>query len=83
MANSADFDLNAAIVTCIQEMAYTTAENGIDSVSSLISIEDYKSRFRKVSEKTSPSPSGRNLAEHYRASLASDSICFVYSSLMT
>ena len=63
LADLADFDLNAVIVACIQEMAYPTAENGIDSVSSLRSIEDYKSGFQKVSAKTSSSPrsDGRNL----------------------
>ena len=54
----------------------------MEQIWSHIFIEDYKSGFHKVSEKTLSSPSGRPLG-HYRAGLTSDSICFVYSTLKT
>ena len=46
------------------------------------SVDDFKSDFKTILEKTSSSPSGRHLG-HYRAALSSDHICKVYATLMT
>ena len=77
-----DFAFNEAILTCVKEMAYPQQENRTDTVSAAISLEDYKSGFCKASEKTSSAPSGQHLG-HYRAALTSNSLSFVYSTVMS
>ena len=61
-------------------MAYPPNETGKDEVSVDISVDHFKSAgFKTTSEKTSSSPSGRQLG-HYRAALSSDHICMVYAT---
>ena len=75
------FTVNDTIQSCIQEMVYPPPENGANPMLAIISAEDYKAGFETCLKKTS-SPSGSHLG-HYRTALTSDSICFVYATLIS
>ena len=62
-------------------MVYPPPENGANPMLAIISAEDYKAGFETCLKKTS-SPSGSHLG-HYRTALTSDSICFVYATLIS
>ena len=66
-----ELSVNSAMQACIKKK---------DEVLVDISVDDFNSGFKTSTlEKTSSSPSGRQLG-HYRAALSSDHICMVYAT---
>ena len=76
-----EFNINSAIKACIQEIAYPPNETAKDEVPADTWVDDFKSGFKTISEKTSSSPSRCHLV-HHRAALSSDHFCKVYPTLM-
>ena len=76
------FDANEAIKACIKELSYASGEDGSKSVDATITVEDFRSGFKIISEKLTSSPSGRHYG-HYKAVLKDPQICSMYATMMS
>lgn len=65
------FKVSDAIKACIREMAYPKIAEGTDPISSIITVSDFLSGFKTISEKPLSSPSGWHFLGHYCAALKS------------
>jgi hypothetical protein len=76
------FDVNEAIKACVREMSFPKAEDGSNPVEATITVDEFCSGFKTISEKLSSSPSGRHYG-HYKAVLKDPKLCELYSTMMS